>query len=158
MERLGDDAGRLLAAAGVPEAGPLSSITRAWTAAVGDAIARNAWPQRLSRDGTLQVATVSSTWAFELGRLAPELLSRLRAALGKDAPAAVRFAPGPVPEPPRPVETPDRVDARGPTAAERREAEELARAIGDVELRELVARAAAASLSRAASGRRVWYT
>ena len=156
MERLGDDARRLLAAAGAPEAGPLARITGAWPTAVGAPIARSAWPLRLGRDGTLHVATVSSTWAFELDRLAPELLARLRAAVGDDAPASLRFAVGPVPEAGRDEESPGRVDITQPTAEARREGAALASAIADPELRELVARAAAASLSRRPAGRGFW--
>ena len=61
MERLGDSARRLLAASGVPDPGPLDAIAAVWPAAVGAAIARVSWPKRLSRDGTLHVATVSAT-------------------------------------------------------------------------------------------------
>jgi hypothetical protein len=156
MERLGDDVRRALAATGAPEAGPLTAIVEAWPDAVGDAIARAAWPARLARDGTLHVATVSSTWSFELGRLAPEIAARLVAALGDDAPTALRFAPGRVPEPPAPI-PPERPRAGPePTAAERAEAAELVSQIADAELRELAARAAAASLAAGRSDRRFW--
>ena len=61
----------------------MTEIVRAWPGAVGDQIARNAWPARLARDGTLHVATSSSAWAFELAQLEPKLLERLREALGE---------------------------------------------------------------------------
>ena len=61
------------------------------------------WPQRIARDGTLLVAAVSSTWAFELGLLADDILAKLAAAIGEGAPTAIRFAPGPVPAPPAPL-------------------------------------------------------
>jgi hypothetical protein len=156
MERLGEDVRKALAASGAPEAGPLAAIAAAWPAAVGDAIARAAWPARLARDGTLHVATVSSTWSFELGRLAPEIAARLAAALGEDAPAALRFAPGHVPEPPAPAPTEPARGGPEPTAEERAEAARLAAPIADAELRELVARAAAASLAAGRSDRRFW--
>lgn len=156
MERLGDDVRRALAATGAPEAGPLTAIVEAWPAAVGDAIARAAWPARLARDGTLHVATVSSTWSFELGRLAPEMLERLAAALGGDAPAALRFAPGHVPEPSAPASPEHARAGPEPSAAERAQAAKLAAPITDAELRELVARAAAASLAAGRSDRRFW--
>jgi len=125
----------------------VSRIVQVWPAAVGEAIARNAWPARLGRDGTLNVNAVSATWAFELGRMAPDILEQLRAALGSTAPAALRFAPGPVPEPPaqrpaRPREIP---------IEDRAEAATLTAGIEDEELREAVVRAAAASLARARS-------
>jgi hypothetical protein len=157
MERLGDDARRVLAAAGASEAGALHEIVRIWPSAVGEAIARNAWPARMRRDGTLHVATASSAWAFELSRLADDVLSRLRATLGDDAPKGLSFALGPVPaagyhEPEPPVS----VDIDPPGAEEQRTAAEIATRISDPELRHLVARAAAASLSRARSGRHFW--
>jgi hypothetical protein len=153
MERLGDDVRKALAATGAPEAGPMTAIVDAWPDAVGAAIARAAWPARLARDGTLHVATVSSTWAFELDRLAPEIAGRLAAALGEDAPAALRFAPGRVPEPPAPVPPERPAVGPEPTASERAEAGRLAAPIADADLRELVARAAAASLAADRSNR-----
>jgi hypothetical protein len=153
VERLDDTLRGVLRGAGVADAGALADVTRAWPAAVGDAIARAAWPQRISRDGTLQVATVSSAWAFELGLLAEHILAKLAEALGGSAPAAVKFAPGPVPAPPasqlEAVPEPPAVDE--PT---RRLAAELTAEMSDGELRETIARAAAASLARAASNRR----
>ncbi len=149
MERLGHSAKRLLAASGVPDPGPLSTVADIWPATVGDAIARVAWPKRFARDGTLHVATVSSTWAFELSRLAPEIEERLRSALGEAAPTSLKFAIGPVPEP-----TTEPVDpslASGPAISreDREIAARLAAGITDPELRELVARAASASLATA---------
>jgi hypothetical protein len=153
MERLGDDVRRALAATGAPEAGLLTAIVEAWPAAVGDAISRAAWPARLARDGTLHVATVSSTWSFELGRLAPEIAGRLAAALGDDAPTTLRFAPGRVPEPPAPAAATHAAAGPRPTASERAEAARLAAPIADGDLRELVERAAAASLAAGRSNR-----
>src|SRR5207244_2018561 len=75
-------------------------IVRAWPVAVGEQIAQNAWPARLARDGTLHIATSSSAWAFELTQLESKLLERLRGEIGDKAPAAARFAPGKLPEPP----------------------------------------------------------
>ncbi len=102
MERLDGSVRGALRGAGVPDAGALAEVTRVWAAAVGDAIARAAWPQRIARDGTLLVATSSSAWAFELGLLADEILQKLALAVGKGAPAAIKFAPGPIPAPPAP--------------------------------------------------------
>jgi hypothetical protein len=152
MKRLGDDARRILSAAGPPGAGAITELTAVWPECVGEAIARAAWPQRLTRDGTLHVSTSSSTWAFELGRLADDVLERLRERLGDAAPQALRFAPGHVPEPgatgsdesPPPVEI---------TSESRSSGARLAAAIDDEELRRLVARAAAASLERGRSDR-----
>jgi hypothetical protein len=153
MERLGDEASRLLAAAGSSGRGDLSAVTAAWAGCVGEAIARAAWPLRLSRDGTLHVATASSTWAFELDRLAGEIAGRLRAHLGDAAPLALRFAPGPVPGPPDHADHAPREPLR-PTAESRAQADRIAAPISDPELRRAVARAAAASLESRRSDRR----
>lgn len=154
MERLEGELRGALRGAGVPDAGALAEITRLWPAIVGDAIARAAWPQRIARDGTLHVTTASSTWAFELGHLGEEILAKLTAASGSGAPTAIRFGPGPIPSAPAPPASaastrPPEVDDTTRLLAER-----LTSAMSDDELRETIARAAAASLARAASDRR----
>ncbi len=153
MERLGDDAARLLRAAGAPRSDRLAVIVAAWPACVGDAVARAAWPKRLARDGTLHVATVSSTWAFELGRLATEIGSRLHERLGERAPSALRFAPGPVPAAAADEAALRPPPAAPPSAEAAAEAARLAAPVADPELRELIARAAASSLERGRSDR-----
>jgi len=155
MERLGKGVERELSRSGSRDAVPLAAITIAWPAAVGEAVARQAWPLRLGRDGTLHVATVSATWAFELDRLAPEIRERLSSLLGSDAPPKLRFAVGPVPEPGAPPEAApsDAAEAFVSTPEVAAEADSAAAAIDDPELRELVIRAARASLARARSGR-----
>ena len=155
MERLGEDVARELRRFG-PQ-GAMADIVAAWPGAVGDAIARNAWPARVSRDGTLHVSTSSSAWAFELAHLAPELLVRLAGITRESAPKALKFSPGPLPESPalggaatasRPP--PD------PTPEERALAAAISAGIEDEELRDVVARAAAASLAGRRSDRQVW--
>jgi hypothetical protein len=152
MDRLAGSVRGALRGAGVPDAGTLAEVTRVWPTAVGDAIARAAWPQRIARDGTLLVATASSAWAFELALLADEILQKLAAAVGKDAPGAVKFAPGPIPAPPAP---PVSEALRPPVVDDdtRLLAAELTSAMRDEELRETITRAAAASLAKAASSR-----
>ena len=156
MERIGAEVERELGRGGSRAAIPLTRLTDVWPAVVGDAIARNAWPLRLARDGTLHVATASSTWAKELTLLAEEILTRLRERLGADAPERLKCAVGPVPEPPAPDDSAAGPDPRAvpevsPEIAATASA--VASAIDDPELRGLVARAARASLSRAASDR-----
>ena len=153
MERLDAEIRRELGRFG-PVDGDMAAIVRAWPDAVGETVARNAWPARLARDGTLHVNASSSTWAFELGRLAETIQEQLRGALREEAPPALRFAPGPVPEPAPPSR--EEPAATGPEIGpdDRLEGAALAAGIEDDELRELVARAAAASLARARSGRR----
>lgn len=151
MDRLGPQVRRELGRYG-PAAG-MADVVAAWPAAVGEAIARNAWPTRTARDGTLHVATSSSTWAFELGQLERSVLERLGAALGDAAPRRLRFAVGRLPPPG--AESPDEA-APSPLRVSREQREAaaaLTAGIADEELRELVAGAAAASLARAASDR-----
>jgi hypothetical protein len=162
MERIGRDVERTLHTVGGGAVLALAEITSAWPGAVGEAIARNAWPFRLARDGTLQVATVSATWAFELDRMSVEISERLAGALeeqglGEHMPTALRFRVGPVPEPgatPPEDVTSDIKNAAEDDAGTLSEASAVAAAIEDPELRELVARAARASLSKPPSSRR----
>jgi predicted nucleic acid-binding Zn ribbon protein len=151
MERLGPDLDRELRRLG-PGPG-MPALVAAWPSAVGDTIARNAWPARIGRDGTLVVHTSSSTWAFELTQLASNLLDRLAETLPAECPTGVRFVPGRVPEPPAPPATEPRRPPINVGSEERRRAGELAEAIADDELRERVARAAELSLAQTASSR-----
>jgi hypothetical protein len=133
--------------------GEMARVVAAWPEAVGARIAAHAWPARLARDGTLHVATDSSAWAFELAQLALVMLERMHERLPETALSGLRFSVGPVPEftaetaravhPPPPQ----------PTAEDRELARSLTAGLADEELRELVARAAAASLARAAADR-----
>jgi hypothetical protein len=148
---IGDQIGRELKRLGPSAA--LGDVVRVWPEAVGAAIAANAWPARLARDGTLHVAARSSPWAFELTQLETTVRARLREHLGDEAPRALRFAVGPLPEP-----GPERVEKRARNVPKARPAEEaaaakIASAIADSELRRLVARAAAASLARRGADR-----
>ena len=143
MERIGEVVGEQLGRLGAPAR--IGPVVEAWPRVVGEAIARNAWPARIARDGTLHVATSSSAWAFELQQLEADLLGRLRSALSRNVPPRLRFAPGPLPEP-APAAEPS---PRAASSEERAVASRLAATIDDEELRELVSRAAAASLSRA---------
>jgi hypothetical protein len=142
MERVGGDVKRELGRFG-PASG-MAPLVEAWPDAVGREIARNSWPARLARDGTLHVHTQDSIWAFELTTRAEEI----RARLGKAAPRRLAFAPGPLPEPA--LDVPEEVRQRppAPTPEQVAKAESLVRVIRDEELRKVVAKAAAASLSR----------
>jgi hypothetical protein len=153
VERIGDEVRSVVS--GLGRAGTLPDVIAAWPGVVGKQIARNAWPARIARDGTLHVSVSSSTWAFELAQLAGEIAGRLQQALGESTPSRLRFAPGPVPEVPSEGEGTVKKERRKPSPKERREAERLASGIGDEELRELVAKAAAESLARAADDRPV---
>ena len=143
-ERLGDELRRELRRHG-PNAA-MGDVLAAWEGAVGPEIARNAQPARFQRDGTLIVHCKDAIWGFELGHRASEIAERLP---GKPA---LKFVPGPLPEPgPEPDRTPAGDTTAGPRAAtveERARAAEWAATIEDEELCRLVARAAAASLAR----------
>jgi hypothetical protein len=158
MERLDTairrELGRFGPGRGDTGGGDIVAIVRAWPEAVGETVARNAWPARLARDGTLHVNTSSSTWAFELGRLAETILEQLRAALAEASPPALRFAPGPVPEPGAGRLEDTAAPAVQVAPEDRRDAASFAAVVEDEELRELVARAAAASLARTRSDHR----
>jgi hypothetical protein len=146
MESVGRTVGEVLGRFGISSS--IAPVVDAWPAAVGPEIARNAWPARVARDGTLHVHTSSAAWAFELGHLE----RRLQASLGDVAPPRIRFAVGPLPEPEaasaREVRRP-----RSPSPADVARAEALASEIDDENLRKVVAKAAAMSLASAPSDR-----
>jgi hypothetical protein len=120
----------------------MGDVVAAWPEAVGEEIARNAWPARFQRDRTLIVHTRDAIWGFELGHRAGEISSRLP---GKPV---LKFVPGPLPEP---GAEPPQATPQGAPPATLEQVEQAARwasEIDDEELRALVARAAAASLAR----------
>jgi hypothetical protein len=141
MDRVGGDVKRELGRFG--PASEMAPLVEAWPGAVGPEIARNAWPARFARDGTLHVHTQDSIWAFELTTRAEEIRTRL----GKVAPRRLSFAPGPLPEPPPPPREEVRRRPPEPTPEHVAKAESLTRVIRDEELRKVVAKAVAASLS-----------
>ena len=118
----------------------MAELVERWPEVVGSSIARNAWPARIARDGTVHVNTADSIWAFELGQRAAEIAQAV------DVPA-VRFAPGPLPEAdPEPVES--RLEV-APEDAERARA--IASSISDENLRESVQKAVSLALARGRS-------
>ena len=143
MDRLSDELRSELGRFGAQSG--LADLVERWPEVVGDAIARNAWPARIARDGTLHVATTDSVWAFELGHRGAEIADRLGV-------AKVRFAPGPLPAevnaaPPATavLPSPEHVD----------EAVAIASVIEDENLRESVEKAVAFSLAKSAGDRPV---
>jgi sugar phosphate isomerase/epimerase len=122
----------------------MAELVERWPDAVGTGIARNAWPARIARDGTLHVNTADSVWSFELGQRAAEIADKLGV-------PRVRFTPGPLPEPdPEPVES--RVEV-SPEDAERARA--IASTIADENLRESVQKAVSLSLARGRGNHRI---
>lgn len=145
MDRLGDELKGELARFG-PQGG-IGDTVAAWPAAVGAEIARHAWPARFTRDGTLLVNTRDAVWGFELTQQAAEISSRL------PTKPKLKFAPGPLPEATPELEDPELRKPPQATLEQARDAAEWASEIEDAELRELVARAARASLAKAAVDR-----
>ena len=117
-----------------------------WPAAVGEEIARNAWPARTQPDGTLVVHVRDAIWGFELTQRAAEIAERLPGS------PRLRFTPGPLPD--TPAETPP-PPLPEPSPEDAKEAAELAAAIEDPELRESVAKVIKAALARAPHDRSV---
>jgi hypothetical protein len=144
VEPLGDEIRAELTRVGV-DSGAGDAVT-AWPSAVGDEIARNAWPARRQPDGTLVVHVRDAIWGFELTQRASEISERLP---GRPR---LRFTPGPLPE-----TTPEPPPAPTPEASpeQAREADELTAGITDPNLRESVAKAIKAGLARAPNDRPV---
>ena len=147
MKRLGEEVDRELGRFG-PEA-RIAALVEAWPSAVGETIARSAWPARVARDGTLHVNTADSVWAFELTSRAGEIADRL----GIDR---VRFTPGRLPEASAAEQERHAATPRKLSPEFLETGAQLAAGIEDENLRKIVARAAAASLARASDGRSVW--
>ena len=85
----------------------------------GATIARNAWPARIARDGTLHVTTTRlasgrSSWASARREIGERL--------GGSAPPAIRFAPGRLPEPDARSRRPNRLQPRVEPRPERAQA------------------------------------
>jgi hypothetical protein len=139
MDPLGPDIRSELARYG-PQAG-MAELVERWPQAVGEAIARNAWPARIARDGTVHINTADSVWAFELGQKAAEIAGKLGV-------EKLRFAAGPLPEADEeaavsaPVET---------TPEDEERARAIASSISDENLRKSVQKAVSLSLARGRS-------
>ena len=113
---------------------------------MGEEIARNAWPARFTRDGTLIVHARDSVWAFELTQRAAEIAKRLSA-------KSVKFVPGPLPESDAELHEAAPPGPPTPTPEQAKQAAEWTAAIEDEELRKVVTKSAELSLARAANNR-----
>ena len=138
MEPLGEQIRAELSRVGA-DSGAAGDAVAAWPAAVGEEIARNAWPARTQPDGTLVVHVRDAIWGFELTQRAAEIAGRLP---GRPR---LKFTPGPLPD-----TTPEPTPAALPEASreQEREAAELAAGIVDPDLRESVAKVIKAALAR----------
>ena len=144
MEPVGDEVRSELRRIGVDSGA--GDVLGAWPVAVGEEIARNAWPARTQPDGTLVVHVRDSIWGFELTQRAAEISERLP---GRPR---LRFLPGPLPDTVPEGSSEPRIEA---TAEQAREAAELAAGIEDPNLREYVAKAIKAALARTPTDRSV---
>lgn len=126
--------------------GGAGDAVTAWPTAVGEEIARNAWPARTQPDGTLVVHVRDAIWGFELTQRAGEISARLP---GRPR---LRFTPGPLPD--APSEPPPEPPAEA-SPEQAQEAAALAAGIEDPNLRESVAEAIKAGLARAPDRRSV---
>jgi hypothetical protein len=153
MDRIGDAFRRELGRFGT--SGAMADLVGAWPDAVGETVARNAWPARLARDGTLHVNAGSSAWAFELQQLESEIVGRLREVLGETAPGRLRVIPGRLPEPLVSSEERHARPLPEVTLEQERDARGWAAEIESEDLRESVEKAARASLARASDRRTV---
>ena len=115
----------------------MAELLEQWPVAVGDAIARNAWPARIARDGTVHINTADSVWAFELGLKAAETAVKLGV-------EKVRFAAGPLPEPDEEAAVSTPVQT---TPEDEERARAIASSISDENLRESVQKAVSLSLA-----------
>jgi Dna[CI] antecedent, DciA len=144
MEPLGDQIRAELSRVGA-DSGAGDAVT-VWPAAVGDEIARNAWPARTQPDGTLVVHVRDAIWGFELTQRAAEISERLP---GRPR---LKFTPGPLPDmspepsPATPVEV---------SPEQAREAAAITAGIVDPDLRESVAKAIKRALAQAQNDRPV---
>jgi hypothetical protein len=127
-------------------AAEVAAIARRWPEAVGEAIAREAWPARLTPDGELVVHASGAVWASELSLLSRQLQARLEAVGIVPAPT-LRFTAGAVPR--RRVQEADPASRTAPLPDPR--ADRWTASIRDPELREAVSTAARRWLQR--SGR-----
>ncbi|HYQ10463.1 MAG TPA: DciA family protein [Gaiellaceae bacterium] len=144
MERLGEQVRSELRRVGSDSGA--GDVVTAWPAAVGEEIARNAWPARTQPDGTLVVHVRDSVWGFELTQRAGEIAGRLP---GRPR---LRFVPGPLPDAAPEPASPELLEA---TPEQAREAAALTSEIADPELREYVAKAIKMALARSPDDRSV---
>jgi Dna[CI] antecedent, DciA len=144
MEPVGEQIRAELTRVGA-DSGAGDAVT-AWPAAVGEEIARHAWPARTQPDGTLVVHVRDAIWGFELTQRATEISERLP---GRPR---LRFTPGQLPDTTPEPPPPQRVE---PSAEQSREAAEIAAGIEDPELRESVAKVIKVALARARDARPV---
>jgi predicted nucleic acid-binding Zn ribbon protein len=127
----------------------VAAAALAWADVVGTAAADHSAPVRRSRAGVLTVACSSASWAQELSARRAELADRLARRCPDAGVSGLRFAVADHALPARaPEATPPAPPPADPSAAERAAGTAAAAGVSEPALRELVARAAAASAAR----------
>jgi hypothetical protein len=96
-----------------------SGVLHDWPDIVGQALAAHTAPERLGRDGTLDVR-VSGGWALELKHLEPLVLERIATYFGYRAVTRLAITQGPLP--PRPKKKTRRAKILSPEDAKSLEA------------------------------------
>ncbi len=129
--------------------GEVAAAALAWPDVVGRTAADHSVPVRRSRAGVLTVACSSASWALELSARRGELAPRLARRCPEAEVSGLRFvvADHVVPPPP-PEPVPAAPPRAAPGAAELEVGAAAAAGVHEPALRDLVARAAAASAAR----------
>ena len=115
-----------------------------WADAVGEALARVSQPARVARDGVLVVHAVDAAWTHAITLERRTILRRLAERLGDAAPTELRVEIGP-------ISVAAVVEESAPIQIlpeARTRAAEIAAGVADDELRAVLERAIAKSLSR----------
>jgi hypothetical protein len=123
------------------------ALRAAWPSAAGADVAARSLPLRLSRAGVLTVGCESATWAQELQACAELLRDRLSALAPEAGVARLRFVAADHALPPRRGGPPPPPPPPPPSPAQLARAERAAARVADPRLREVLSRAAAASMA-----------
>lgn len=145
----GDVLSRFRRRSGAPASGgAVGRLAAAWPTVVGAPVAAHSVPVRCTRAGVLSVACSDAGWAHELSARRDDLLAKLVEACPGAGLTGIRFAVadhafgGAAPATAAPPLAPT------PTRADRAVGDAIAEGLSDPRVRELVARAAAASAAR----------
>ncbi len=145
----GDVLRRFRRSAGAPAAGPAGAAAVAWPRVVGDAAALHSAPVRRTRAGVLTVACSSAAWAHELTMRRDELTRRLTDECPEAGVVGLRFSVADhVPRAASPPSAAAPPPPPAPTDDERAAATRATRDVEDPRVRDLIARATAASSAR----------
>lgn len=124
------------------------AVYKIWSEAVGEQIARNAYPAAF-RGGTLFVNVASSPWMQELSFLKGKILEKLNSRLGNARLKDIRFKIGPLPQD---TSAASREPLPSLSAEELKNIREETAPIADPELRETFQRVIAAHLQNRKKG------